>query len=201
MSVNATAEPFFWQRLLAHGLGLLGIGVLTGLWWYFLVAPLNEAQQSLEQEKMEVEGLQVQQPVLLAALKASQERTESWKLQAAKLEERSLPAQDDIDFLDWVNEKAVTTGLSIKDFRPSGRETVGEYEGRGLMLSTSGSFESVCRFLEAMRDCPRMNRVTSIEITPEGQKREGFMMSIRVVLFTRIPKTASTSRLRFSNRV
>ncbi|MBL8888347.1 MAG: type 4a pilus biogenesis protein PilO [Planctomycetaceae bacterium] len=187
----APADPLFMQRMLTRVLGLLGVGALLGLWWFFLVRPLNEAQQLVDQERIEVEGLHMQQPVLLAALKSSQERAESWKQQAARLQERSKPAQDDIDFLDWINEQATTTGLVIKDFRPSGRELVGEYEGRGLMLSTSGSFESIGRFLEAMRQCPRMNRITSIDINPEGGQRESFLMSLRVVLFTRPAKVAS----------
>lgn len=188
----AAADPLFMQRILMRVLGVLGVGSLLGLWWFLLIAPLNEAQQLVDQEKIEVEGLQMQQPVLLAALKSSQERADSWKQQVASLQERSKPAQDDIDFLDWINEQATATGLNIKDFRPSGREVVGEYEGRGLMFSTTGSFESIGRFLEAMRKCPRMNRITSIDINPEGGQRESFIMILRVVLFTRPAKVANS---------
>lgn len=187
----AAADPLFMQKILTRVLGVLGVGSLLGLWWFFLLAPLNEAQEIVDQERIEVEGLQTQQPVLLAALKASQERAESWKQKVARLQERSKPAQDDIDFLDWINEQATATGLTIQDFRPSGREVVGEYEGRGLMLSTTGSFESIGRFLETMRQCPRMNRITSIDINPEGGQRESFSMNLRVVLFTRPAKVAS----------
>ncbi len=193
-------DPLFLPRVLARAVGMGGIAALVGLWWFFLVAPLNQSQQALEQERIEVEGLQRQQPVLLAAMQASKARTETWQLQVTKLQERSLPAQDDIDFLDWINEQAQTTGLNIKDFRPSGREVVGEYEGRSLMLSTSGSFASICQFLEAMRHCPRMNRITSIDINPDGNQRQSFLMNLRVVLFTRSPKTAVLTTAGFPNK-
>ncbi len=187
---SASADPLLIQRLVARALGAAAILALLVCWWQFLVAPLNEARQSLEQDRIEVESLHLQQPVLAAALKASQASTETWQQISAQLQQRAMPAQDDIDFLDWINEQAQATGLSIKDFRPSGRDSVGDYEGRGLMLSTSGSFDSICKFLEAMRHCPRMNRITSVEIVPEGNQRESFAMSLRVVLFTRATKTA-----------
>jgi Tfp pilus assembly protein PilO len=187
---SASADPLLIQRLVARALGAAAILALLVCWWQFLVAPLNEARQSLEQDRIEVESLHLQQPVLAAALQASQASTETWQQISAQLQKRAMPAQDDIDFLDWINEQAQATGLSIKDFRPSGRGSVGDYEGRGLMLSTSGSFDSICKFLEAMRHCPRMNRITSVEIVPEGNQRESFAMSLRVVLFTRATKTA-----------
>jgi len=187
---SASSDPLLIQRLVARALGAAAILALLVCWWQFLVAPLNEARQSLEQDRIEVESLHLQQPVLAAALQASQASTETWQQISAQLQQRAMPAQDDIDFLDWINEQAQATGLSIKDFRPSGRDSVGDYEGRGLMLSTSGSFDSICKFLEAMRHCPRMNRITSVEIVPEGNQRESFAMSLRVVLFTRATKTA-----------
>lgn len=200
MFTPVSDDPLFLPRMLARTLGLGGIVVLVGLWWCFLVAPLNESHQALDQERVYVESLQLQQPVLLAALETTRTRSESWKQQESELQERSLPAQDDIDFLDWINEQAKTTGLNIKDFRPSGRELAGEYEGRGLMLSTSGSFESICQFLEAMRHCPRMNRITSIDINPEDNQRASFLMNLRVVLFTRSPKTAANTSAVFPNK-
>lgn len=187
---SASADPLLIQRLVARALGAAAIVALLVCWWQFLVAPLNEARQALEQDRIEVESLHLQQPVLAAALQASQASTETWQQISAQLQQRAMPAQDDIDFLDWINEQAQATGLSIKDFRPSGRDSVGDYEGRGLLLSTSGSFDSICKFLEAMRHCPRMNRITSVEIVPEGNQRESFAMSLRVVLFTRATKTA-----------
>lgn len=187
---SASADPLLIQRLVARALGAAAIVALLVCWWQFLVAPLNEAWQALEQDRIEVESLHLQQPVLAAALQASQASTETWQQISAQLQQRAMPAQDDIDFLDWINEQAQATGLSIKDFRPSGRDSVGDYEGRGLLLSTSGSFDSICKFLEAMRHCPRMNRITSVEIVPEGNQRESFAMSLRVVLFTRATKTA-----------
>jgi Tfp pilus assembly protein PilO len=179
----------FPQLVLTRILGVAGLLALLSGWWAMVGGPANETHQRLVKERIEIESLQQQQPVFHAALHEAHAKTAIWDGEAAKLRMRSIPGQDDIDFLDWINEQAQTTELRITDYRPSGRENVGDYDGRGLMLATTGSFKSICRFLEAMRHCPRMNRITSVEIVPQGSQRESFSMNLRVVLFTRSTPT------------
>jgi Tfp pilus assembly protein PilO len=168
----------------------LGLGMVVCLmsgWWYGLMRPLHEADDALEQRRLEVESLHSQHKVLLATLATARANANQWQQHKADLQQRTRPTHDDIDFLEWAHDQAAQVDLNLIDFRPSGKENLEIFEGRGLMLSANGSFDSICRFLNALRHCPRMNRVTSLEITPAGSERQQYNLVLRIVLFT-LPK-------------
>lgn len=168
----------------------LGLGIvicLTVGWWYGLQQPLHQAADSLEQRRMEVESLHSQHKVLLASLETARANANLWQQRKADLQQRTRPTHDDIDFLEWAHDQAAQVNLDLLDFRPSGKESLEIFEGRGLMLSANGSFDSICRFLNALRSCPRMNRVASLEITPAGSERQQYNLVLRIVLYT-LPK-------------
>jgi Tfp pilus assembly protein PilO len=165
----------------------LGLGIvlcLVGGWWYGLLSPLNRAADALEQRRLEVESLHSQHKVLLATLETARATAAQWQERKNQLQQRTRPTHDDIDFLEWAHEQAAQVDLDLIDFRPSGKESLEIFEGRGLMLSANGSFDSICRFLNQLRHCPRMNRITSLEITPAGSDRQQYSLVLRIVLFT-----------------
>ncbi len=182
-------DPIAKTRCFSQVVGLSGIVLLVAAWWLCLIQPMNQAAQEVELRRFQVQALRSQQPILLAALETSRVKAADWEEKKTRLLQRAKPAQDDIDFLNWAHEQATEVGLQLKDYRPSGKDILGDYEGRGLLLSANGSFDDICQFLERLRDCPRMNRITSVEITPQGQDRQFFSLSLRVVLFTLQPKS------------
>lgn len=168
----------------------LGLGVmlcLLGGWWYAFLHPQQQAAEALEQRRLEVESLHGQHKVLLANLETARLTATQWQERLADLHQRTRPTHDDIDFLEWAHECAARVNLNLIDFRPSGKESLGDFQGRGQMLSANGSFESICSFLHELRRCPRMNRITSFEISPAGSERQQYSLVLRVVLFT-LPK-------------
>ena len=165
----------------------LGLGVilcLLGGWWYGLLRPQQQAAEALEQRSLEVESLHSQHKVLLANLDTARVNAARWQERKVELQQRTRPTHDDIDFLEWAHERAARVNLNLIDFRPSGKESLGSFEGRGQMLSANGSFQSICSFLHELRDCPRMNRITSVEISPMSSERQQYNLVLRVVLFT-----------------
>lgn len=184
MSAESIDASLVRIRRRSQWLGLAIVVCLVAGWWYGLLRPQHQAADALEQRRLEVESLHSQHKVLLATLDTARATAAQWQEQKSRLQQRTRPTHDDIDFLEWAHDQAAQAHLDLIDFRPSGKESLENFEGRGLMLSANGSFESICRFLNELRHCPRMNRVTSLEITPAGSDRQQFNLVLRIVLFT-----------------
>lgn len=171
--------------------GTCGVVALVASWWLLLAQPSVAARQAILQQLADLDAQSADEHS--AWDRWSEVAAEMTRLQQIEEEQRSrVPQQsDEAAFLQWASMTADTCGLALTDFRPAGRTQQGsdEYEGRELTLTAAGGYESVCQFLDHLRTCPRMNRVTSFEISPKDPARANYTLTIRIMLFSEPPRT------------
>ncbi len=165
--------------------------VLIGAWWWLLGGPIIAAREEVNRELEEVSSLRtgehaIRQRLVQVAAEAEQTR----RAEEAR-RRRILEKHDDASFLHWVNQQAHECGLVVRDFRPAGRVVLGEYERSGVLIESQGTYEVICQFLDRLRACSRMNRVSSFEITPRDAERTTFALSMQIVLFAQAPLRTS----------
>ena len=97
-------------------------------------------------------------------------------------------ATDEVAFLAWMTKESTDWKLALKDFRPGAQVAYGDHDGRSLHMSGAGSYESICRMLNDLRTCPRMNRIASLSIVPFNAERTQFDVNLQVELLTSTSK-------------
>jgi Tfp pilus assembly protein PilO len=155
---------------------------------FALTNPLITAQEELKQRLVSVEALRVTDEAVRANLSKAEDEVRLLRDNEVQRFERSLPKNDETALLAWANSQSKECSLDVRDFRPASRETHGDYVSRTIVLSTQGSYKSICRFLDRLRECPYMLRITNLEILPQDQSRSTFGATFNILLFTANPK-------------
>lgn len=169
-----------------HACGVLVVIVMILFWWGVLGQSVLKERKEIDHQMGQMLDLQEHEQAIKNRLTEVTNELEQRQREDARRRERTSPPHDEAGFLEWVNELAHTSGLKIHDFRPSGQDSQGIYEQHGVSLSSQGSYSGICQFLDRMRDCPRMNRITSMEITPSDGQRKEFSVSLQILLFTQV---------------
>lgn len=165
----------------------LAIAIVAG-WVFLFIQPLRATCSSLLTEENSYNQLQAHFEQIFNRSRQALAQLEFWKQKNHLRLERSASKLDTAEFLSWVNEQSESVGLMVRDFRPSGRDSQPDYDGQCITLSGHGGFESICLFLDQLRQCPRMNRITTIEIVPRDSERTTYQLTLGVVVYTYNPK-------------
>ncbi|MEZ6134984.1 MAG: hypothetical protein R3C53_08760 [Pirellulaceae bacterium] len=169
-------------------LAIAGVGSL-------LANPLIATQEELKQREAVIESVRATEAKIKAKLTEAEAVINALRDQEGVRRERSDPKNDETAFLHWANSHASLCELAVRDFRPSNRQTHGEYTYRTVVLSTQGSYASICLFLDKLRQCPQMLRVASFDILPQDQARTTFVATFNILLITQEPMPiAETTR-------
>ena len=181
------ADHNCYLRPLSIGWTIGGLGIvliMTILWLALVASPmLNDHREQLAQFTA-IESFGNTTELLNANFEQLSAEAHNWQVSENRRLDRTSPLNDEAMFLQWANQQALDCGLEVRDFRPASRELLADYESRGVTLATQGSYEAVGRFLDRLRDCPCMNRVTSMEIVPRDARSESFGLTLQIVLFT-----------------
>lgn len=181
-------------RLVWTAGGIAAVLLTGGLWWSLYAQPsLGAEREELRELATLAELRQNERQTRLRAAEVSAE-AERWLRAERAFRARVPVSADESGFLQWVSLRAQECGLSVRDFRPAGREPPGEFEGRSIMLAAQGSYAAIGRFLDRLRDCPRMNRVSSLEISPRDAERTTYNFTLQVVLFNQPPAATTPER-------
>jgi len=165
-------------------LGSCGIGVLLVLCWLGFANPILRDQRDAADQQLVIAQLRNQERQIEAKLVQASAEAKYWQELDEKRCQRSSPQQDDSCFLRWLNQQAAASGLQVKDFRPLAQQKEGDYTSQGFAIVAQGTYQSVCQFLDAMRNCPKMNRITNLDMTPKDAGGESFTLTIQGLLFT-----------------
>ena len=173
--------------------GLSIVLIMTVLWLALVGSPMLDDQKEQLAQFAAIESFGNTAQSLSANFEQVSAETRDWQIAEKLRHDRASPLHDEAMFFQWSNQQALDCGLEVRDFRPASRELLADYESRGVMLSTHGSFEAIGRFLDRLRDCPCMNRVTSMEIVPRDAQCESFGVTLQIVLFTSRSKPLITA--------
>jgi Tfp pilus assembly protein PilO len=156
---------------------------MTYGWWFYLLHPTQVHSGELLSELHALRQMQDDATVVLTEYEMAKEQLQHWKqLDSIRLE-RCADRPNDSDFLHWIHQQADQYGLIVRDFRPLQRDKLEDYETRSVSIAGQGSYEAVCQFLNCFCTSPRMNRVTSFEITSADGK-DSFSLTMQVALYS-----------------
>lgn len=168
-------------------LALIGIGasiLLIGAWFFLLWKPasddLDKAKADRDAQVVRADQLQVR----LNHLKDLEANAEVLERDRALLAE-AIPSSDLVDqFILQVNERAARAGVSFVSVSPQQPGAAAAAPGTaagptaiGLQIQVTGDYFQLLRFLEEMRDGPRLVTVDTFSLSKGG---EGNQMSASV---------------------
>lgn len=173
--------------------GLCASTTMVVLWWTLIAVPMREHFNTLRAEMSEAYELVKNQATIELNLLACREQASRWRAEEAEGLLRSSAEQDLADFLQWTDRQARECGLAVRDFRPGNRESISLYTVQSITLSTQGDYSAVCGFLDRLRNCPRMNRLTNVEIAPRDPARATYELTLQIALLSQpAPPPATT---------
>ena len=180
-------------RLIWGVAGILGVVGIVAVWWHSVGRPALAARASLKQQLADMDVLRSAETELRTQLTHITAEAEHWRSQELQRRARVSPENDEAGFLQWLNQQAQACGLEVQDYRPSSREVQGKFDGHGIMLAAHGSYEGIAGLMDRLRACPRMNRVTSMEVSPRDAERTSYSLSLSLLLFSCAPTSAIAS--------
>jgi type IV pilus assembly protein PilO len=169
-------------------LGLLGVLLLTALWWFFAISPTNTRIADAKDQQQSAEDNEVLLRTQLSRLKKIQENELTYLSAIGALDAALPPTPQMPALIDTLAELAKDSGVSW-DSGTYGNplQVEGEdYFEIPISLTVKGQFFEVLGYLYGIADLERVVRIDSVSLTPE-QDDNGFTVenvSISAVTFT-----------------
>ena len=160
-------------------LALMGIGasiVLIGAWFFFLWKPAGNDLDQARQEKVAAEQRASELQTRLTHLKQLEANAAVLERDRALLAE-AIPASDLVDqFILQVNERATRAGVQFVSVSPQQPSAGAAAPGAaaagpasiGLQIQVQGDYFQLLRFLEELRDGPRLVTVDTFSLSKGG---------------------------------
>ncbi|MBW3556602.1 MAG: type 4a pilus biogenesis protein PilO [Actinobacteria bacterium] len=162
---------------------LIGVGaslLLTGIWFFVLWSPQGKNLEKAKAEQAAAEQRQSQLQVRLTHLQKLEANAEVLERDRALLA-TAIPSTDELDaFILQVNERAAKAGVTFVSVAPqqpaAGAPTPGAAPGAptaiGLQMQVTGDYFAVLRFMEQLRDGPRLVTVDTFSLSKGGEGAE-----------------------------
>lgn len=173
--------------------GGLFVVAAAGLWWMVFALPLVSVKLAAERGRVAAERIAALEPSTRLRHQLAKADVERLERERSIRQERVPDESDETVFLNWVSEFAAKCRLNVTEFRPAGQTPVDAFMATSIRLSAGGSYEAVCRFLDGLRACPRMHRVTSLEVGPADAGREEYGVTLQLMLFSQATPAQSKS--------
>lgn len=175
---------------------LIGVGaalVLTGAWFFLLWKPAGADLDKARADKVTAEQEASKLQVRLSHLKKLEENASVLE-ESRSLLATAIPSADKLDeFILQVNERAARAGVSFVSVAPTPPSApVGSSAASAvnLQLQVSGDYFQVMRFLEEMRDGPRLFTVDSFSLNPASDGKMSAAISSRMFVNPSAPAEA-----------
>lgn len=167
---------------------LIGVGaalVITGVWFFALWSPQGKNLEKAKADQVAAEQRASQLQVRLTHLQKLEANAHILERDRALLA-TAIPSTDELDaFILQVNERAARAGVTFVSVAPqqpsAGAPAPGAAAGAptaiGLQMQVTGDYFAVLRFMEQLRDGPRLVTVENFSLSKGG---EGAQMSATI---------------------
>ena len=169
-------------------LGILGVLLVTALWWFFVISPTNTKISDARDQLQSAEDEEVLLRTQLSRLKKIQESELTYRSAIGALDAAIPPTPQMPALIDTLSELAEDTGVEW-DSGTYGNPT--EVEGEDyfeipISLTVEGQFFEVLGYLYGIADLERIVRIDAVALSPK-EDENGFILetvSISAVTFT-----------------
>ncbi len=167
---------------------LIGVGaalVITGVWFFALWSPQGKNLEKAKADQVAAEQRASQLQVRLTHLQKVEANAHILERDRALLA-TAIPSTDELDaFILQVNQRAAKAGVTFVSVAPqqpsAGAPAPGAAAGAptaiGLQMQVTGDYFAVLRFMEQLRDGPRLVTVENFSLSKGG---EGAQMSATI---------------------
>ena len=162
---------------------IIGVGaalVLTGVWYFALWSPQGKNLEKAKADQVAAEQRASQLQVRLTHLQKLEANAHILERDRALLA-TAIPSTDELDaFILQVNERAAKAGVTFVSVAPqqpsAGAPAPGAAAGAptaiGLQMQVTGDYFAVLRFMEQLRDGPRLVTVENFSLSKGGEGAE-----------------------------
>lgn len=165
-----------------HSVGvavLIGGGVLA---YYFAFRPLAEAKADIVKRQVHSQELLDQGPSIEKRFLDLEERVEDLAVALDESADRVPATPEEAEFLAQVAQLAQMSELVIVDYRAGEVLTKEMHQEMTLALSTTGTYASICLFLEHLNKLPRLCRVAEVKVGTD-QKGEIYPCEMTLTIY------------------
>ena len=168
--------------------GVLGMVLVTALWWMFVISPTNTKISDAQEEQQSAEDNEVLLRTQLSRLKKIQENELTYRSAIGALEAAIPPTPQMPALIDTLAELAEASGVEWESGTYGNPvEVEGEdYFEIPVSLTVQGQFFEVLGYLYGIADLERIVRVDAISLSPT-EDDNGFTIenvSISAITFT-----------------
>ena len=169
-------------------LGVLGAVLVTALWWFFVISPMNTRIADAEGQLQTAEDDELVLRTRLAGLKKIQENQLTYRSAIGALDAAIPPTPQMPALIDTLAELAEDSGVrwdSGTYGNPAEVEGESYYE-IPVSLAVEGQFFEVLSYLYGIADLERIVRIDAVTLTP-SEDENGFTVetvSISAMAFT-----------------
>lgn len=190
--------PVFDEELrrfgrLLHYVGLLAAVLCAAAGYSLLHAPSVLAVASTSAKIMELEKLIENAPLMRQQHRQVAQKLQEVTTRIAKVQARVPRDADAGEFLKEVTQLASEEQFAIKGFTPDKPRQHHGYAELHVMLKGSGSYASICRFLDRLSKLERLSKVKDLTLSAEGDASEYPMTATLVIYFGLRGKEAAKS--------
>lgn len=169
-------------------LGVLGVLLVTALWWFLIISPMNTKTADTKDQLQSAEDNEVLLRTQLARLKKIQENELTYRSAIGALDAAIPPTPQMPALIDALTELANDSGVEWES-GTYGNPVEVEDEDYFLIpvnLTVRGQFFEVLGYLYGIADLERIVRIDAVTLSPT-EDDEGFTLedvSISAVTFT-----------------
>lgn len=155
------------------GLHLAGLAVVfaSACGWWQLTTRLRREGRALEQEHQETSEFLKR----AGEVRRKQAEVTRQVVQAGRINEAALARVPkfalESEFLRDVSQAAAEAGLTLRDYRPGRVAELDRCSTMELQLRAEGTYDSLCRFVAALPNLPRVCKVAQFSVTGPGEAR------------------------------
>ncbi len=182
MNERSPEEDLRWLGGLLHLGGAAITGILVLLMMQALFAPIDREIARCEAALAEVEGELNASPKVASEHRQVRDELVRLRTQKAVLRQRITDGPREDEFLRQVSLAADAAQLQLREYRPGGAQHQGSYGSMTIHLDGEGTYTSICQFLDALSNSPRMSKVQRLQIASSNQSLM-YPVSLAVEIF------------------
>ena len=169
-------------RTAALNLAFVGMTFMLTLVAWLGIAFLQSKVNRLEQDIAERMSMLEHGDQLGIDSQRVKQQIASVKVALQSLYAKLPESPEESQFLHQLSECALETGVSLSDFRPGGITERPNCKDIDLRLRGTGSYASVCRWLDRLNNLPRVVRISHVAIAGPTMAGEDCMIDLQLNL-------------------
>ncbi len=152
-----------------HAAGFCLLLAIAGGYWTIVRRPAVVASRQIEQRIATVSRLLENRGALRREYEQLTEVLDGERQRAAAVRQQIPDDSNEAEFLRQLSNAAARGGVVIDDYTRGTVSKESEFSQLDIHVECTGTFESICRFLEGLESLPRVSEVIALNLTSKGQ--------------------------------